>query len=456
MFKKNDFKLRDETLIEKKRTRIKRTSDLVNSGFLQTMIAAVILVVFFVAANHYIDNLFGVFNISIFFTIVFTYFLNSAVKVYIKWYNKRHEDTLKLDDNYNKITRRYHDELIVYDNSSASEKNLKKLRELESCKHAGTGQSVDGLVYRFPVKKDFNISGKDFVIEDCLTEYYLPREVHSNFGHLMSAHTSSNIYNRTNVRVDSWSLKEDTFQMCTSRTMYFYSLVTNRSMDYLWPCGVTNRDMYCCGPFLPALRESKLSNHLGFNGFIVSSDGYLPFVKRNDYVSIGKNTYGNSIGASLKTKYALLNGQDFTVEGLENAIVREIYDELRIDKEELFDFQLKTGLVAAYRDLIEGGKPQLLFMAKSILNRDTIDKRFSDYSDKKRNEEKIGFMDKERKAETDGSTILWIHESELHDLGITPHCIVHNGIIYETVPSASAALVMLLESLSTGDFRNNS
>ena len=231
MFKKNDFKLRDETLIEKKRTRIKRTSDLVNSGFLQTMIAAVILVVFFVAANHYIDNLFGVFNISIFFTIVFTYFLNSAVKVYIKWYNKRHEDTLKLDDNYNKITRRYHDELIVYDNSSASEKNLKKLRELESCKHAGTGQSVDGLVYRFPVKKDFNISGKDFVIEDCLTEYYLPREVHSNFGHLMSAHTSSNIYNRTNVRVDSWSLKEDTFQMCTSRTMYFYSLVTNRSMD---------------------------------------------------------------------------------------------------------------------------------------------------------------------------------------------------------------------------------
>lgn len=456
MFKRNDFKLRDETAIEKKRARIRRTLDLVNSGFLQCVIAAIVLVMFFVIANRYIDNLFGVFNVSIFFTIVFVYFLNSAVKAYIKWYNKRHEDTLKLDENYHKITRRYHDELIIYKNSSASEKNLKKLREMEFYNNSESTNSTKIPVYRFPVKKDFDISEKDIVIKDCLTKYDLPQGIYNNFGHLMSAHTSSNVYNQTNVRVDSWSVNNDTFQIHTSRTMYFYSLVTNRSMDYLWPCGVTNRDMYCCGPFMPMLRESKLSNHLGFNGFIISSDGYIPLIKRNDHVSIGKNTYGNSIGASLKTKYALLNGQDFTVEGLENAIIREIYDELRIDKKELSDFQLKTGLLAAYRDFVEGGKPQLLFKVGCTLDRETIDERFSDYSCKKRNEEKKGFMDKERKAETDGSSILWIHESELNGLGIAPHCIVHNGIVYGMVPSASAALVMLLEALPANNVENNS
>ena len=56
---------------------------------------------------------------------------------------------------------------------------------------------------------------------------------------------------------------------------------------------------------LTILREEKLSNHLGFKGVVESVDGYIPFIKRNDTVSIGKSTYGDSIGALLKTKYAL-------------------------------------------------------------------------------------------------------------------------------------------------------
>ena len=75
----------------------------------------------------------------------------------------------------------------------------------------------------------------------------------------------------------------------------------------LWKAGKTvfTRDVYEYGPFLPKLRDEVLSNHLGFNGFVESKDGYIPFIKRNRAVSIGKSTYGNSIGASLKTKYAL-------------------------------------------------------------------------------------------------------------------------------------------------------
>lgn len=43
---------------------------------------------------------------------------------------------------------------------------------------------------------------------------------------------------------------------------------------------MTVRDILQYGPFIPELGESQLSNHLGFNGFIVTSDDMVPLVKR--------------------------------------------------------------------------------------------------------------------------------------------------------------------------------
>lgn len=51
---------------------------------------------------------------------------------------------------------------------------------------------------------------------------------------------------------------------------------------------MTNREFFQYGPFINPISDSKMSNHLGFNGFIITSDGKVPFLKRNKYVSIGK------------------------------------------------------------------------------------------------------------------------------------------------------------------------
>lgn len=80
--------------------------------------------------------------------------------------------------------------------------------------------------------------------------------------------------------------------------------------------------------------------------------------------------------ASLKTKYALNKNGEFTSRGLGNSIIEEIVDELRIKKDiKLFD--LKNNLLAAYRDIVECGKPQLLFFASVNLTKDAIDMVFT-------------------------------------------------------------------------------
>lgn len=61
-----------------------------------------------------------------------------------------------------------------------------------------------------------------------------------------------------------------------------------------------------------------------------SSDGYIVFVKRENNLSIGKRTYGDSIGASLKTKYVLNEYGGFEQDGLKKAILKEIKNELKI------------------------------------------------------------------------------------------------------------------------------
>mgnify|MGYP000031354270 FL=1 len=73
----------------------------------------------------------------------------------------------------------------------------------------------------------------------------------------------------------------------------------------------------------------------------------------------------------MKVKYALDETYTFTIDGLENGIIEEIKDELGIEKDTLEAVQNTSGLkyvqlIAAYRDMLEGGKPQLLFYAKNI------------------------------------------------------------------------------------------
>ena len=78
------------------------------------------------------------------------------------------------------------------------------------------------------------------------------------------------------------------------------------------------------GPRLQPLSQSMFSNHLGYNGFVISKDDCVVFVTRKADVSIGKRTFGGSIGASAKALYALDSNERFTANGLRQSILYEI------------------------------------------------------------------------------------------------------------------------------------
>lgn len=155
----------------------------------------------------------------------------------------------------------------------------------------------------------------------------MPESVKENFDEIIAAHDTSSTYNRFMIRVDDWKVLPGVFSLKTSRTSYYNSLATNRAIDYKWKNGMSVRNLFEYGPFINSLSDSQLSNHLGYNGFVESSDGYIVFIKRSKAVSIGKGTYGDSVGASLKTEYALNDNKVFCKEGLRKAIIAEIEKE---------------------------------------------------------------------------------------------------------------------------------
>jgi hypothetical protein len=208
-------------------------------------------------------------------------------------------------------------------------------------------------------------------------------------------------------------------------------------MDYEWENGKSNRKIYEPGPFFHKLSESRFSNHLGFNGFIETSDRKIIFVKRNVNLSIGKNTIASSIGASFKVEYGLDDDRNLTLAGLRRAIRNEIYDELKID---LPDEKLENGIFSFYRDLVEGGKPQFLFYYKlSNTSSTEFEKNFKKIANIKA-EAKKGFVD--------GSRFYYLSCEELKKSVIMQGGLVlPNQKKLKLTASSSASVVLFLKYL---------
>lgn len=212
-------------------------------------------------------------------------------------------------------------------------------------------------------------------------------------------------------------------------------------MDFALPNNKTIREIYEPGPFLSRLSESKLSNHLGFNGFVETADGKIIFVLRGNSVSIGKNTLADSMGASLKAKYCLDDDRKLTVAGISNAIRQEIYDELRIQVDA--HINLCETIFAFYRDIVEGGKPQFLFYYKcDELTSEQFEQMF-------RTDLETHHIRKDNVV-IDGTQFVYLSLSEIRQCTILPgKLILPDGeTSYAMMPSASASIVMLLEYLS--------
>lgn len=262
------------------------------------------------------------------------------------------------------------------------------------------------------VRRD-DMSGKTLNVVNSLKEYKPPIIAQMNYIKLMEAHSKSKVYNQNMVRVDDIRITNSEIVINTSRTNFFNSLITNRAIDVVLEGEMTIRSIFEPGPFLSDLKQSKLSNHLGINIVITTSDSKLILVNRSKYVSIGKNKYGISVGAAVKPMYFKTFNESTSVEDITNSICSEIFDELgttidKIDEE----FSLKRNLLSIFRDLFEGGKPQLLLEISSKLS-------FADHQ-KIFNEHKHTARIKSNPVLIDGNRIIGL------DIEAVKHCIEKN------------------------------
>lgn len=251
----------------------------------------VLVLLCFFSAKELID-------LTTFSSVIIAALISSLVMIVGNWLYNIVEDSMKLTQDYDELINRY------------------KMEDMITVKN---GEDV----IHFPVVKVADLYNKNIYIDDNSESIYeLPPLIVENYFTLFRSHKTSEIYNNPNIRVNNWvEQKNGDFIIYTGRTTYFNSLVTNRSMDYVIDKNLSIREIFECGPYLTSLSKSLLSNHLGFNGLVESSDGYFVFIDRGKNVSIGKDTLGTSIGASLKLKYALNKNMMFDSDGLKKSII---------------------------------------------------------------------------------------------------------------------------------------
>ncbi len=410
------------------------------------------LIVVFCAIIHFIFsvdiNLSSLFDIGMFSTVVLVFIVNGIAAAIAKHSEAKQEDEDKLTQDYDRLCKLYkaNTELVIHVNKTSLLKNIKVGRKHTKCKRE-KDKSDD--TYFIPIANPIFLQGTEVVINDNYEKYYtLPQGIDKIRKEIFSAHAHSKTYNQLNIRLDKLERGADKTTLHCSRTTYFDSLATNRAMDFKVN-GISVRDLYAYGPFLCPLEKSQLSNHLGFGGLVETKDNYFVFILRHKRVSISKNALQISVGASLKTKYALNKDMLLTKDGIVKAMREEIADELNLTKlecyserkDDIFNEFSFDNIYYAYRELVEGGKPQLLFYTKINLELEELKKAYSAGISPKK------VKNKEISVKVDGYKAIFVHRSEMKDIYITPDGITIKGKFYKSVPTVTGSLSLLMKHI---------
>lgn len=279
---------------------------------------------------------------------------------------------------------------------------------------------------------------KDFrVKDDPYTFFKLPSFIADNADSIMEVHKYSVKYNNINVRLDDLHIENETAFLDTSRSTYFDSLLTNKAMDFQFRNLYTIRELYEPGPYIKELRISKMSNHLGFNGIVISKDQKIIIIHRGNAVAVSKDKYSCSISASLKTQYAV-DGKSNRIskEGILNAVNNEIKDELKIDQKNHGDIMIYM----FYRDLVQGGKPEFFFYVYAKQTAEEIISNFDNI---------IGTKAQHKKdTQIDGVNLRAFSIDEITNCVIKDLKIIAiGGIDYEMPAASIVCLMTCLEQL---------
>lgn len=249
-------------------------------------------------------------------------------------------------------------------------------------------------------------------IHDNKQKYYeLPKQICNISDYIFDVHKGSVVYNNINIRLDDFKCHNNIIELYTSRTHYYDSLITNRACDLELKDGRSIREIFEPGPYIKPFNITKMSNHIGFNGIVRTSDGYIPLIMRSRDVSIAKGVLATSLSASLKSKYAIdKQTHEFTLFGLASAIRNEIFDEIGIDLSSVSDDEIIKSIRYFYRDLVECGKPQFYVYLNLPYSKDDIKVNFYKANNGKEDQE---LNSKELVMKKDGNEILFFKDEDL-------------------------------------------
>lgn len=284
------------------------------------------------------------------------------------------EDSIKLNPDYEDIVYNYiksKDRFLAVKND---EKTIKRYMHLSlSYFDQFTCILPEEYIFIRKTNKEFRLK-----IYDNKNKFYeLPTRLEAHYDENLMAHSKSRIHNNIVVRVDKYCLlpDEEGIKLYTSRTTYFDSLVTNRAIDYIWNNGISIRKMVTYNKSISPLEKIELSNHLGINAIITTTNNAVIGILRTKDASIGKSTYTFSVGAAVKN-YSAENSLGIITEfGIEKAVKCMIEKEIGLLETD-YDFSLRDNGLAFYREWVEGGKPQLLFFVNCRLSNKEIEKRY--------------------------------------------------------------------------------
>ncbi len=236
-----------------------------------------------------------------------------------------------------------------------------------------------------------NVNGKtEICFHDSDEEFELPEAILENADKLMAAHAHSNVSNSTTVRLNNVKVEyldaedhvteneeqavKERFVLETMRTQYFHMLMTNRCMDYPFGPQMTVRKILEYQSKISPLEESKLSNQIGINGLVLTSDGYVLLEKRDRSKSTWKNKFAQPISLAMKrSDLKLAEGETVIKDGAQDAYkcisniitgtLKKNYGLLPKD----YTFSIQENFLGFARDLLEGGKPNLYFCVFTTL-----------------------------------------------------------------------------------------
>lgn len=335
-------------------------------------------------------------TISFFAAAIFTIILAILLKII----ETRLEESLKIEDNHHKIIAMYNKHKIdkldlsknYYDkdgifmelhHTKVYKRPLKnKIKDVYSAEYASLDKEMSlynqfGVLLLPSINIYTNVLGTSkFKFVDDSNIKKLPEFIINNATDFMSAHKYSKMANNLTIRLNDLQVNDDVVSLITSRTYYYHMLLTNRCMDFKIPSGMSVRSLYEFNSKITPLNESKLSNQIGINGMIITSDGYLLLEKRDRKKTTWKNKFAQPISLALKASDLKLSSNDVMKDTLEYAeekmlgvIIKTIKTNFGLTENDYDKLTLSESFLGVARDLLEGGKPNLYFVV--TLNKDS-------------------------------------------------------------------------------------